>query len=64
MVDVRQTGSTPEEFLSEVGRAFPGAVREPNGDSEWMIWISPDEREMFEVNWSDVHVSVNMRPLA
>ena len=53
-----------EEFLQRVQAAYPEAVRELNGDKEWMVWTSPSQTEGFEINWSDLYVWVTLRPLA
>ena len=52
-----------ETFLSRVQDAFPDAIREPNGRSEWLTWTSPNELEGFQVEWTGAHVLVTLRPL-
>jgi hypothetical protein len=42
---------------------FAGAIREPNGDKEWIDWVSADERSSFQVTWSKQHVRVDCRGL-
>lgn len=50
-----------EAWLEELLTSFPGAVREPNGQHEWIDWVSSDERQSFQVEWSAVHVWVTCR---
>jgi hypothetical protein len=50
-----------EGMLADLLAAFPGAVREPNGMGEWVIWISPNGQDMFEVAWSEYYMSVSCR---
>jgi hypothetical protein len=52
-----------DDIASAILATFPTAVRGPNGPSEWIYWVSTDERSSFEVEWSRQHVSVEMRPL-
>jgi hypothetical protein len=50
-----------EDYLTAVAEAFPAAVREPSTDL--LVWQSEDQKQMFEVTWSPVHVGVSLRPL-
>ena len=52
-----------ETFLERLIEAFPKAVREPNGEREWIAWTSRDGRSSFQVEWSPQHVSITCRPL-
>lgn len=52
-----------EAFVQDILGAFPAATREPNGDTEWVTWIAPDEKSSFEVYWSRQHVLAMLRPL-
>jgi hypothetical protein len=52
-----------EDYVTSVLTAFPAAVREPNGDDEWVVWISPNQRSSFQVTWSSVHVQVTCRSI-
>jgi hypothetical protein len=42
---------------------FPSAVREPNGDSEWLDWTSDDGRSGFQVEWTPQCIWFSLRPL-
>ncbi len=53
-----------ESFLAAILELFPGAVREPNGDSDWIYWVATDEQASFEVEWSQQHVLVCCRATA
>ena len=48
-------------FLAMILESFPGAIREPNGNGEWIVWAPPDQKSMFEVWWSPQHVLVCCR---
>src|SRR5690349_7045190 len=50
-----------ESFLNAVLRSFPGASREPNGESEWIDWSAPGRDAGFQVEWSSQHVLVCCR---
>ena len=50
-------------ILSRVMHDFPGTVRESNGPSEWLTWVSQNEKDSFEVAWSRQHVRVDCRHL-
>jgi hypothetical protein len=50
-----------DAYLEALANAFPGGTREHNGAFDWFVWEGPSS--MFEVEWSDVHVLVTMRPL-
>jgi hypothetical protein len=50
-----------EMYLTAVMTAFPSAVREPSGDV--LTWQNDDQRNMFEITWSPVHIRVDLRPL-
>ena len=52
-----------DAILGRVMQAFPAAQREPNGQYEWVVWISDDETQMFEITWSNQHVRADFRPL-
>jgi hypothetical protein len=51
-------------FLEAIVGRFPGAVREPNGDGEWIFWEDRSGSSMFEVSWSPQHVLVNCRGIS
>lgn len=48
-------------FLTAILDSFPGAIREPNGPSEWIVWDVSDGEAVFEVEWSRQHVLVICR---
>jgi hypothetical protein len=50
-----------ESFLAALITQFPGAVREPNGETEWIHWTAEDEQASFQVEWSPQHVVVFCR---
>ncbi|MCW2785063.1 MAG: hypothetical protein JWP74_1580 [Marmoricola sp.] len=50
-----------DQILLAILATFPEAVREPNGEHEWVVWESPTDVGMFEVVWSDKHVLVSLR---
>ncbi len=50
-----------DDFLRAILDGFPGAVREPNGDSELIVWTAPGEKAMFEVWWSNQYVLASCR---
>jgi hypothetical protein len=50
-----------ESFLTAVVAQFPGAVREPNGEIEWIDWSAEDGQASFQVEWSGQHVAVFCR---
>jgi hypothetical protein len=52
-----------EAFLAKIMQAFPSAVREPNGDAEWLDWSSEDGRSGFQVEWTPQCVWASLRPL-
>jgi hypothetical protein len=52
-----------EEFLARLATVFPDAVREPNGEREWVVWESNNSDASFQVEWSPVHVLATLRPL-
>jgi hypothetical protein len=66
-LEERQVPGIPElpveEFLARLVEAFPGAVREPNGASEWIDWSSTDGLSAFQIEWTPQHVRVTLRPL-
>ena len=49
------------DYLAKVVEAFPSAVREPTTDL--LVWQSHDQRSMFEITWSPVHVHVTLRAI-
>ena len=49
------------DYLAEVVEAFPSAVREQAADL--LVWQSHDQRSMFEITWSPVHVHVTLRAI-
>ncbi len=53
-----------DSFLAAVLELFPAAVREANGDSDWIYWVAADEQAAFEVAWSPQHVLVCCRATA
>jgi hypothetical protein len=50
-----------DDILTAILAAFPGAVREPNGSSEWVIWQGNDGADVIEVWWSPQHFHVVCR---
>jgi hypothetical protein len=52
-----------EAILSNIEREFPGTNRERNGPSEWLVWVSQNEMDSFEVTWSHKYVRVDCRHL-
>ena len=62
--DVEGLADLPiEDILSTVTRDFPGTVRERNGSSEWLVWMSHNEKGSFELTWSRQHIRVDSRHL-
>ena len=65
--DGQQVEGIPElpvdDFLASLMQAYPSAIREPNGSSEWIVWTSLDSSSMFEVWWTPQYICVSMRPL-
>jgi hypothetical protein len=53
-----------EDIVSLLLVSFPDAVREPNGESDWIVWIAADQMSSFQITWSPVHVAVTLRPLS
>lgn len=53
-----------ESFLTAILDQFPGAVREPNGDREWIDWTGDGQEASFQVEWSSQHVVVSCRHIA
>lgn len=39
-----------ETFLAALITQFPGAVREPNGETEWIDWTAEDKQASFQVD--------------
>lgn len=52
-----------DALLGDLLLAFPGAVREPNGDTEWVDWVRSDGQASFQATWSDQHLEVACRHL-
>jgi hypothetical protein len=52
-----------EAFVARLMETFPSAVREPNGDIEWLVWTSDDGQSGFEVVWTPQYVWATLRPL-
>jgi hypothetical protein len=52
-----------EAFLSRLMQTFPSAVREPNGETEWLDWSSSDARSSFQIEWTSQCVWAFLRPL-
>jgi hypothetical protein len=50
-----------ESFLAALINQFRGAVREPNGETEWIDWTAADKQASFQVEWSSQHVVVFCR---
>ncbi len=50
-----------ESFLAALITQFPGAVREPNGETEWIDWTAEDTPASFQLEWSPQHVVVFCR---
>jgi hypothetical protein len=50
-----------ENLLAALVTQFPGAVREPNGETEWIEWTAADEQASFQVESSPQHVVVFCR---
>jgi hypothetical protein len=50
-----------ESFLAAILAEFPGSVREPNGDGEWVDWTSDGGDRSFQVEWSPEHLVVFCR---
>jgi hypothetical protein len=48
-----------DAYLTAVTTEFPAAARESEVDQ--LSWVSGDERSMFEITWSPVHVLVTLR---
>lgn len=49
-----------ESFLVDVEKAFPTAVRESTREP-CLIWQSADQKSMFEITWSPVHLHATLR---
>lgn len=41
-----------DDMLRALQTSFSAAVLEPNGDQEWLIWASRDEKAGFQATWS------------
>jgi hypothetical protein len=52
-----------EAFLSRLMQTFPSAVREPNGEAEWLDWSSSNARSGFQIEWTSQCVWASLRPL-
>lgn len=50
-----------ESFVAAILDSFPAAVREPNGESEWVVWTASDGKATFQAEWSPQHVVVSCR---
>ena len=50
-------------IISGLLDALPGAVRESGGGSEWIYWLSEDQRSSVQIDWTDVHVFADCRYL-
>jgi hypothetical protein len=50
-----------ESFLAAILDSFPAAVREPNGESEWLVWTASDGKASFQAEWSPQHVVISCR---
>lgn len=62
--DVEGLADLPiEDILSNVMREFPGTIRERNDPSEWLVWVSQNEKDSFELTWSRRHIRVDCRHL-
>jgi hypothetical protein len=46
-----------ERLLAE----FPGAIREPNGTADWVTWVSEDEKQSFQAEWTTQGFVVSSR---
>lgn len=53
-----------EDILARLCELFPTAVRELNGGEEWLVWVSQNQQDSFQVMWSAQHCLVNCRHLA
>ena len=52
-----------EEMISDLTLAFPGAVREPNGTGDWLVWESASGPATLEVSWTDQYGHASCRNL-
>lgn len=52
-----------EGMVSELSKAFPDAVREPNGTDEWLVWDEPSRPAVLEVTWTDQYLHATCRNL-
>jgi hypothetical protein len=50
-----------EAFVARILQIFPAAVREPNGESEWIHCVGEDGAWSFQVEWFGQAVRVDMR---
>lgn len=52
-----------EDMVSDLSRAFPDAVREPNGTGEWLVWEESSRPAVLEVTWTDQYLHASCRNL-
>jgi hypothetical protein len=50
-----------DAIVSAVQGVYRTAVREPNDDIEWLVWVSPNEQDSFQITWSSQHVRADCR---
>jgi hypothetical protein len=50
-----------EGFLAAILDSFPGAIREPSGESEWIDCTAADGSAGFQAEWSSQHIVVFCR---
>lgn len=66
-LDRQQVDGIPElpveAVVARLLETFPSAIREPNGDSEWLDWTSDDGRSGLQVEWTTQCVWSSLRPL-
>ncbi len=52
-----------ERLLEGLSDAFPGALRETNGEIEWLVWARREPSAILEVTWSTRHLRADCRGL-
>jgi len=52
-----------DEFLAKVTETFPGSKRERNASTDWVVWVSVNGLDSFQVTWSRQYVRVDCRHL-
>jgi hypothetical protein len=50
-----------EAMLGRLQQVFPTLVRERNGDANWATWVSENQQDSFQVEWTAQSVIVACR---